>query len=223
MSIKDLAYRVLLPYDKMPFLRRLPPDFAVLDVGCGNNSPYAIKSVFPRCVYTGLDIGDYNQTTPNLADHYIVTTPEGFAGEIAKFRDCFDVVLSTHNLEHCNDPHAVVACMAGAARVGGYVYLRFPSEISVSLPSRGGTLNFYDDPTHAQAPPRYDEVVAGLVANGCDVVFGRRFYRPAFNLLRGWWNERRSRREDRILPGTWAYHRFETLILARKVRAGGER
>ena len=38
---------------KLDFLNRLPRKFEVLDVGCGLDSPYLVKSLFPDCTYTG--------------------------------------------------------------------------------------------------------------------------------------------------------------------------
>ena len=75
----------------------------ILDVGCGNNSPFHTKTVLPNCNYYGIDICDHNQTKPLLADLYIITTPDNFSFEISKYSNHFDAVISNHNLEHCDD------------------------------------------------------------------------------------------------------------------------
>jgi hypothetical protein len=93
----------MYPNGKVHFLTKLHANSSILDVGCGNNSPYLVKSILLSSIYTGIDIGDYNQTKPNRADHYIVTAPEDFADRIAQFDACFDAIISSHNLEHCND------------------------------------------------------------------------------------------------------------------------
>jgi hypothetical protein len=78
------------PREKHFFLCKLKADSEILDVGCGNNSRFLTKRVLPSCVYTRIDIGDYNQTEPKMTDRYIITTPENFAEEIGKFKECFD-------------------------------------------------------------------------------------------------------------------------------------
>ena len=79
---------------KTAFLQGLRADSRILDVGCGSNSPYHTKEILPDCHYTGIDVSDYNHTKPITADRYVVTTPDRFAGEIAKFKDEFDAVIS---------------------------------------------------------------------------------------------------------------------------------
>jgi len=118
--IKGYLWRTFVNrHDKSAFLHQLKPDARILDVGCGNNSPFYTKNILPECVYTGLDIGDYNQSQPNLADQYVVTTPAKFAEAIYAFNEAFDAVISTHNLEHCDDRDMTVDAMLGAVSPGG--------------------------------------------------------------------------------------------------------
>ncbi|MDR1653380.1 MAG: class I SAM-dependent methyltransferase [Prevotellaceae bacterium] len=142
---------LIKPFGKYGFIKnQIPKNGKMLDVGCGNNSPQKTKALRPDIHYVGLDIEDYNQQIPvnHFADEYILTDPSKFADEIEKRIGEFDAVISCHNLEHCNDYRRVIDAMFGALRPGGYVYIAFPCENSVHFPSRKGTLNFYDDPTH---------------------------------------------------------------------------
>lgn len=41
------------------FLKTLPRGSTLLDVGCGNGSPYWFKANRPDLYYVGLDVGDY--------------------------------------------------------------------------------------------------------------------------------------------------------------------
>jgi len=143
--IKD---RILNSKYKDAFLRRFKnrDGLKLLDVGCGNNSPFYVKKQLPLVNYTGIDIGDYNQDKPNLADRYLITTPELFSEEIDKFNNCFDIVISAHNLEHCNHPIKTLESMINATKSGGGIFLSFPCARSVGFPQRKGTLNYYDDP-----------------------------------------------------------------------------
>jgi hypothetical protein len=80
------------------FIHGLPRDAVVLDVGCGNNSPYKTKTQRPDLHYIGIDVGDYNQTASMLADRYIVATPQGFVAEIHALEGNVDGAISSHNI-----------------------------------------------------------------------------------------------------------------------------
>lgn len=208
----------LFPREKHSFLASLVAQCAILDVGCGNNSPLYTKLILPSCLYTGIDIGDYNQIGKDFADSYILTTPENFHTEIAKFYRSFDAVISTHNIEHCNDRDKTLKAMLGAIKVGGQLYMQFPSERSVDFPNRGGTLNYFDDPTHKDAPPNFKAMVDTIAASGFHIVYATPQYRPLLRRIEGFLNERRSRRQNRVIGGTWAYYGFEAIIWAQRWR-----
>jgi SAM-dependent methyltransferase len=218
MRLRRLLSIAMYPNGKVHFLMRLPEDAAVLDVGCGNNSPYVVKSIRPRSTYTGVDIGDYNQTKPNKADHYILTTPEAFASRIAEFHECFDAVVSSHNLEHCNDRRATFQAMLQATRVGGRMYVSFPSMGSVSFPSRDGTLNYFDDPTHREAPPDVDMLLAMAGDHGFETRFLTRGNRPWLARLLGLLLEPVSKARRKVMRGTWELYGFEVIMILQRVR-----
>jgi SAM-dependent methyltransferase len=201
------------------FLKKINRTGRLLDVGCGNNSPYAIKTSYPDIDYTGIDIGDYNQTKPNLADHYIVTTPEKFADTIASMANTFDTVISAHNLEHCNDREKTLEAMLQALKPGGYLYLSFPTENSVNFLSRAShlsTLNYYDDPTHKGVPPDYNKTIETIKKNDFEIMFSSKSYKPFWWHLIGFLQERKSKVENKVNQHIWAYWGFETIIWARK-------
>ena len=126
MSFKDFIVKQVRPNGKVDFLSSLPDNASILDVGCGNNSPYRVKRIVPNSKYTGIDIGDYNQTKPNKADNYIITTAESFNNEISKFSDKFDAVISSHNIEHCNNREENLEAMLNSLKIGGKIFLSFP-------------------------------------------------------------------------------------------------
>jgi len=204
------------------FLGVLKRDSSLLDVGCGNDSSYNIKTSFPGFDYTGIDIGDYNQTKPLLADHYLLATAETFAEEISQFNDYFDAVISSHNLEHCDQREKTLRAMLEAVKVGGRLYLSFPCEASVNFPSRKITLNYYDDKTHKENPPSFEKVIKILDENNFSIEYGVRKYRPTALWLIGMIQEPLSRILRKNLQGTWAYYGFETIIWARKKGMAGE-
>jgi SAM-dependent methyltransferase len=194
----------------------LPPNSRILDVGCGNNSPKRFKILRPDLHYTGLDIDDYNQTTPDkFADTYIITQPEHFVSEINKFTGELDAVISAHNIEHCDAPTDVLHAMLAALRPGGRIYLSFPCEASVQFPSRRGCLNFYDDASH-HIVPNWQEIISKIRQEGFEIDFSSERYRPIIPALIGFLLEPIGALTKRQMPigSTWALYGFESVIWA---------
>jgi SAM-dependent methyltransferase len=203
---------------KIDFLNRLPPRFELLDVGCGSNSPYMVKSLFPDCVYTGIDVSDHRQSQPNLADYYVLADPSRFAEAIRSRGEKFDAVISSHNLEHCDDRAATLDAMMAVLKIGGRLYLSFPSEATVKFPSRAGCLNYYDDPTHQSTPPDFKWVIETLKQRGFSVLYSVRQYQPSIFWALGFLSESISKRRESRMRGTWEYYGFESIIWAEKGR-----
>jgi SAM-dependent methyltransferase len=218
MRLQRIIRIILHPNGKVHFLTRLHDSASILDVGCGNNSPYLVKSILPRSIYTGIDIGDYNQTKPNRADYYIVTKPETFAARIAEYDACFDAVISSHNLEHCNDRLATFCAMLRATGPSGLMYVSFPSASSVTFPRRIGTLNYFDDPTHKDSPPDVNQLLAVAREHGFEEVFVVHQNRPWVSRLIGLMLEPFSRITHRVMRGTWELYGFEAVMILKRVK-----
>jgi SAM-dependent methyltransferase len=218
MYIRRFISIIMHPNGKIHFLSKLSDNASILDVGCGNNSPYMVKSILPSSIYTGIDIGDYNQTKPNRADHYIVSSPESFADRIAEFDACFDAVVSSHNLEHCNDRLATFTSMMRATRPDGLMYVSFPSAGSVRFPRRIGTLNYFDDPTHKDLPPDVDQLLEMARAYGFEAVFVTRRNRPLLSWFVGLILEPISMLMNRVVRGTWELYGFEAIMILKRLR-----
>lgn len=205
---------LLKPRGKLAFLRTLPPHARVLDVGCGNNSPREFKMLRPDLNYVGLDVGDYNQQDSiRYADAYQVVAPAEFANAICAYAGQMEAVVSSHNLEHCDDPVAVLDAMVMALRPGGRLFLAFPCEESVRFPKRRGALNFFDDATHKQVP-QWRRVLATLREQGVAVIYACPRYRPAILASVGFALEPLARLLGRNMPAgsTWALYGFETIL-----------
>lgn len=143
----------LLPSKLVGFEKKLGSTaFTLLDVGAGNHSASKIKRHFPGCRYFGIDIvKDYNN------DEEDFRLMEGFwEKDLTKldFADIpdnfFDAILMTHIIEHLTNGDAVIKALIPKLKKGGYIYIEYPSGNSVHFPSKKGTLNFYDDPTHVR-------------------------------------------------------------------------
>ena len=209
----------LMSLGRDSFIISLPPRAAVFDVGCGNNSPDRVKTLRPDVHYVGLDISDYNQspTSFNSADEYVIVRPDHFPRAIESRKGQFDAVISSHNLEHCEEPWAVLEAMLSALKNGGRIYLSFPSEQSVAFPSRSGTLNFTDDPTHRFLPP-FDKITDYILSRGFSIRASSRRYRPSILFFLGLLLEPFSMLTKRNMPfgATWALYGFESVIWASK-------
>lgn len=211
--------RVLRPYGKDAFISGLALGARVFDIGCGNRSPERTKALRPDLYYVGLDVQDYGQSRRALgmADEYRIVAPADFNAAVAAESRTMDAVISAHNLEHCDDPMAVIRAMAGALKPGGKLYLSFPCEASVDFPSRRGTLRFADDPTH-RAPPVWARVLDQLSACGLTTEVAIPRYRPVVPAALGLLLEPVSALGRRVMPlgSTWSLWGFESVVWATK-------
>jgi SAM-dependent methyltransferase len=161
---------------KFRFVRgKLAPGARILDIGCGNNSPTITKKWFPGCHYAGADIQRYNNSDADLAamDEFFLLGADG-SGYDAIPEASYDFVILNHVIEHMAEPEPVVAELCRKLKPGGYVWIAFPSERSLTLPhSVDETLNFYDDPTHVQVPDP-GAIIRALEANGVEVIHSGR-------------------------------------------------
>jgi len=201
---------------KIFFLKSLKKNVSLLDVGCGNSSPSICKVLRPDIYYVGIDIGDYNQhKNPNdVADEYVLTTPEMFSNKIESFQNKFDAVISSHNLEHCNAPNSVLIAMLRTLKFGGRFYLSFPCEASIEFPKRRG-LNFFDDDTH-KSIIHLNDLLEIIKSEGftLDIVVERN--RPILLTFIGLMLEPLSIIFRKVMIGTWELYGFESIIWATK-------
>ena len=212
--------RLLRRRGKDSFIANQSPTSIILDVGCGNNSPYQVKQALPLSTYIGIDVKNYNQAKPNIADRYILTTPKNFTREIKKFNNFFDSVICSHNIEHCDDPNGTLIAILDAIKTEGWIYLSFPCEDSVNFPSRKGTLNYYDDKTHNLKCPNYNQIIKIMLSKGFSVEFERKKYKPILLWVMGCLLEPYSRYKKVTYSATWAFYGFESVIWAKK-KIGG--
>jgi SAM-dependent methyltransferase len=214
-----LNANVLRRRGKDAFVHSLAPKARLFDIGCGNESPSRVAALRPDVHYIGLDVGDYNLSAKSkgFASEYIVCPPEAFAESIRSYGGRVDAIISAHNLEHCDDPNDVLRAMASKLSSDGTIYIAYPCKESVGFPSRAGTLNFHDDPTHRTVIDT-DAVVSTLETHGVTIDFVSRRYRPKMLATLGLGLEPLSwaLRRNMPLAATWALYGFETVIWGRK-------
>lgn len=219
LRIKRDIRSVLDGAGKFNFVRTLPRNARLLDVGCGNRSASLYKTYRMDLEYVGIDVSDYHidAMDKELMAEYRVCSPSRFAEEIRSFSDGFDAVISSHNLEHCDEPGSVLEAMCRVLRPGGRIHLSFPSSASMAFPSREGTLNFHDDPTHKHLIS-LEETVHQLASRGFRVERQVSRNRGSLGLmfLLGALQEPWSRRRREVLKFTWYFWGFESVVVARK-------
>lgn len=219
LSIRLLADKILRPHSRYPFINSAKRGGKLLDVGCGDNSPNIIKKIRSDIYYIGLDIEllSNGQNYKKCANELIITDPENFHLEIAKHLNEFDAITSVHNLEHCNNFIATTIAMINALKIGGRIYISFPSEDSINFPSRYGTLNFYDDKTHKNII-KYLDFISLLKKSGLKILYSKKKYQPIIPYVVGFLCEPFCKLLNKQAPigGTWAYYGFETVIIAEK-------
>lgn len=204
---------------KSSFVKKIVKGSVVLDVGCGYESPKKTKIINNNIYYIGVDVADHKQSQDvrEYADEYIIVDSDKFCDAIRIYEGKCDAVISSHNIEHCEDQECVLEAMVCALKSRGVLYLSFPNPDAINFPSRKGTLNYYDDPTHRKIIET-EYVIQKIKDLGMNVIFFEKKYKPKLFCLLGFIFEPMSRFSGKVLPFglTWAYYGFETIIWAKK-------
>jgi hypothetical protein len=216
-QLKLIFHKILRPSGKYNFLSKMPSNTNILDIGSGK-SPNRIKPLFPKLHYTGLDITDHFVEKNNMSDSYILTNVSDFIKTLNKNKNTYLCTISSHNLEHCEDRELVLTASISTVKVGGFLYMSFPSVNTVNLPKgRKGTLNYFDDPTHKTTPPDPQEIIKVLNSNHFEVIKFKQSYKPAVLWLLGFILEPISFFTKKVMPGSLQFWGFETIIIAKKL------
>lgn len=124
----------------------------LLDVGCGNHSASRTKKYYPNCIYYGLDRDkNYNNDVADfkaMEKFYEVDLSCNLSKLGALPNNFFDCIILSHVIEHLINGQDIILHLLSKLKKDGIIYIEFPSQRSLYLPSMKGTLNFYDDLTH---------------------------------------------------------------------------
>jgi SAM-dependent methyltransferase len=160
VKIMNMVKRMrILTTPKFLFLNKFINSYSedkikLLDVGCGNKSPSITVSLFPKIEYFGLDKEEYNLTNEDkkiLENKYFLVDLDNLSElDNALPNNYFDFIIMSHVIEHTRKGTEILEILSKKLKVGGGIYIEFPSVRSLSLPSMEGTLNFCDDPTHVK-------------------------------------------------------------------------
>lgn len=126
--------------------------FRLLDIGAGNHSATLTRQWFPHVHYTGVDRDRaYNNDPADFAAMDAFHEIDLTRLDLSALPDGgFDAILMAHVIEHLENGDEVVRALTPKLRPGGLFCLEFPGRNSLRLPSKKGTLNFHDDPTHVR-------------------------------------------------------------------------
>ena len=144
---------------RFKFLKYLPVNGSVLDVGCGNCQAVKLfKTYRPDLELKGIDLV-YHKCCGDILNGFKKVNLES---EFLPFEnESFDGVRFSHVLEHLENTNLVRVEMFRVLKYGGYIYVETPHPISLRLPCKeilgklgipGGPFNFYDDKTHRGKP-----------------------------------------------------------------------
>ena len=124
----------------------------ILEVGAGSHSPSITKKYYQESIYHGIDISK----NYNYSEEDILLMDKFFEMDLTKLNfdeipdDNYDLIIMSHIIEHLHNGNRVIEGLINKLKSGGIIYIEYPSERSVKLPSMKETLNFYDDPTHCR-------------------------------------------------------------------------
>ncbi len=157
----------------------LPPSFfarsaRIVDAGGGPQDALKAKRLFGQCWYEGINIEDLppSSTESHGYDRYHLVDLDGTDLSFLPDRS-YDLVVSSHTIEHLRDGAVVVTRLCAKVGPGGFLYLEWPSLESVTFPIRGLGLRFDDDGTHRHTYG-LDEIRALVERQGLRVEFARR-------------------------------------------------
>ncbi|GAB3030655.1 hypothetical protein GCM10027285_11640 [Oleiagrimonas citrea] len=164
-------------HPRVIFLKTLRHASRVLDVGAGDGSLPIFKS-WPQPVREDLRMYAFSLEKGANFDAY-----EGYEiGNWEKVRPDFggmkfDAIFSSHFIEHIRDPLEFISWSAERLSPGGRLYVEWPSDESLGMPSRDELVargvdimisNFRDDKTHRELPIAH-EVATRMRAAGLEV------------------------------------------------------
>jgi len=199
----------------------------ILDVGCGNHSPRLTKRYIPQCEYHGVDITEYNLDSDDkrLMDRFTIVDING-GGYNGIQKDYYDYIILNHVIEHMKKYEPVLDRLCQCLRLGGCIYIAFPAEKSLAMPSAEGTLQFSDDMSHLYLPS-IREVANVLLKNRVKVVYGGRskdLLRSTIGIpLLAWQYFRRAFGQKMHARGLWFILGFESVVIGVKEFERGSR
>jgi SAM-dependent methyltransferase len=170
------AWHTLSPQCR--FLKALPENAAVLDVGAGDGALQVYRS-WPAPKRPDLTMYAFAMDRGVLFDRYDGSELGAWPAARPNFGGkSFDAIFAANFIEHIEGPVDFIRWAAGRLAPGGRVFLEWPRETSLSLPTTAELQavgidvmagNYFDDATHRGELPAAAEVEAALIAAGLQI------------------------------------------------------
>jgi SAM-dependent methyltransferase len=167
------AWHMLSPQCR--FLKALPENATVLDVGAGDGALQVYRS-WPPPRRPDLTMYAFAMDRGALFDRYDGSELSTWPGGRPNFDGKpFDAIFAANFIEHIEDPLDFIRWAATRLTQDGRLFLEWPRETSLSLPTTAALQaigidvmagNYFDDATHRDELPAAAEVVATLIAAG---------------------------------------------------------
>jgi SAM-dependent methyltransferase len=170
------AWHVLSPQCR--FLKALPGHAAVLDVGAGDGALQVYRT-WPPPKRSDLMMYAFAMDRGSMFDRYDghelgmwLAAKPNFGGKR------FDAIFAANFIEHIDGPSDFIHWGAARLAPGGRIFLEWPRETSLSLPTTADLLaigidvmagNYFDDSTHRAELPTAPAVQAALIAAGLQI------------------------------------------------------
>ena len=145
----------------------------IVDAGAGPQDALKAKRLFRHCWYEGINIADLPQTSREREAYDQYHLADLNETDLSFLPDrSYDLVISSHTIEHLEDGTAVVSRLCAKVGPSGLLYLEWPSVESIAFPIRGLGLRFDDDSTHRRTYG-LDEIRALVESHDLRVEFAR--------------------------------------------------
>ncbi|WP_428483573.1 class I SAM-dependent methyltransferase [Rhodopila sp.] len=177
-SDTDLLEAYWRLHPRFHFVKTVPADAALLDIGAGSGGLARWKRWLQPfrddIVFYGVDRA--RGTDAHLYRRWECVNLDA---ALPDFPDVtFDAFMLSHVIEHLGDPARMITWIASRIRPGGRVYIEWPNENAARQPRREAFLrhdidimitNFFDDATHLRMIPP-DEVLGPLTRSGFRII-----------------------------------------------------
>jgi len=155
------------------FLKTLPLNATVLDVGAGDGSLHLFRD-WPPILRSDVRVYAYAGERGKNFDRYDGSEVGWWPRQPPSFDGMpFDAIMACHFIEHIDSPLEFVSWACDRLAPWGRIFLEWPSPQSVRLPTtavlraRGMNImvgNYFDDSTHRTEAPDMQRVVGKLQA-----------------------------------------------------------
>lgn len=150
-------------HPRTSFVKMLPHGANLVDIGAGDGSLSIFRS-WPQPLREDIIMHAYSLVKGDKFDDFASYELSDWNVSQPTFQHAkFDAILSAHFIEHIDDPSTFLRWSAENLCAGGRLYVEWPSERSLNLPSRSELLGagvdlvisrFDDDDTHEAIPSR---------------------------------------------------------------------